>query len=296
MASTRFDVRCLAFEAFPIRELEYRRESEHHESIVTLSAITIAWSKCMSTFDNNTGRDSRRGRNTIALVDLSVGLRGGVSGQSRLDATLRRLDGLTLLEWCVRRLNESTLIDAVVVTGNRECRDRISRTGLCDARWVPSDFDTPTLRAREIASQFEAEWIVFSSPLCPFTDPTLLDRMISRGWAHPDVDFVGFWSPNRPDFSLQSLGLVGEMCSATAIQKLVDMNLHSEPCDVPLLLRRNPNAFQSKLIPLPEELSERNLRFELETAEDRERAASYLEAAGEDLCWQRLAQMSDRFV
>lgn len=241
-------------------------------------------------------RDSRRGRNTIALVDLSVGLGSGGRGQTRLDATLRRLDGLTLLEWCVRRLNESTLIDAVVVTGSRECRDRISRTGLCDAKWVPSDLETPTLRAKDIADQFDAEWVVFTSPLCPFTDPTLLDRMISRGWAHPDVDFVGFWSPKRPDFSLQSLGLVGEMCSVAAINKLVSMKLHNEACDVPHLLRRNPSAFQSKLIPLPEELSERNLRFELETAEDRDRAASYLEAAGDDLCWQRLAQMSDRFV
>ncbi|MFN7875225.1 MAG: cytidylyltransferase domain-containing protein [Pirellula sp.] len=241
-------------------------------------------------------RDSRRGKNTIALVDLSVGLGGAVRGQTRLDATLRRLDGLTLLEWCVRRLNESTLIDAVVITGNRECRDRISRTGLCDAKWVPSDLETPTLRAKDVADQFDAEWVVFTSPLCPFTDPTLLDRMISRGWAHPDVDFVGFWSPKRPDFSLQSLGLVGEMCSVAAINKLVSMKLQNETCDVPHLLRRNPGAFQSKLIPLPEELSERNLRFELETAEDRDRAASYLEAAGDDLCWQRLAQMSDRLV
>ncbi len=95
---------------------------------------------------------------------------------------------------------------------------------------------------------------------------------------------------------MQSLGLVGEMCSLAAIDKLMSMKLDREPCDVPHLLRRNPNAFQSKLIPLPEELSQRNLRFELETAEDRDRAASYLEAAGDDLCWQRLAEMSDRLA
>lgn len=248
----------------------------------------------MSKPERSSSRDSRRGRQTIALVDLSVD--SGDAGQSRLDASLRRLDGLTLLEWCVRRLNESTLIDTVAVTGNQGCRERISRAGLCDAKWIPSDAKTPTLRAREVAEQLDAEWIVFTSPLCPFTDPTLLDRMISRGWAHPDVDFVGFWSPKRPDFSLQSLGLVGEMCSAAAIDKLVKMNLQNEPCDVPKLLRQNPNAFQSKLIPLPEELSRRNLRFELETAADRDRAASYLEVAGEDLCWQRLAQMSERLV
>jgi spore coat polysaccharide biosynthesis protein SpsF (cytidylyltransferase family) len=233
---------------------------------------------------------------TVALVDLAVGLdpRDKAAATPRLESAVRRLDGLTLLEWCVRRLNESTLIDAVVVTGLPHYRERISQTGLCDAKWMPSTQLTPTRRAKEISDRIQSEWIVFASPLCPFTDPTLLDRMVSRGWSHPDVDLVGFWTPNQPDFSLQSLGLVGEMISAKAIDQLCERKLDGEPCDVPVLVRRNPEYFKSKLIPLPEELMGRDLRFELATAADRDRAATYLEAAGEDLCWQKLAQVSKR--
>jgi spore coat polysaccharide biosynthesis protein SpsF (cytidylyltransferase family) len=259
----------------------------------TSSAILNAWSSKMATNHIPLNTESTN-RQTIALIDLAVGMGANKQSSTRLEAALRRLDGLTLLEWCVRRLNESTLVDAVIVTGLPQYRDRISQTGLCDAKWIPSTQMTPTQRAKEVGERFQAEWIVFASPLCPFTDPTLLDRMISRGWAHPEVDFVGFWSPKRPDFSLQSLGLVGEMCSLKAVDKLFRSGLETEPCDVPLLLRRNPNQFKSKLIPLPEELSDRDLRFELATAADRDRAAWYLEAAGEDLCWQRLAEVSDR--
>nr|MCU0715108.1 hypothetical protein [Pirellula sp.] len=254
-----------------------------------------AWSLCMAanSTDSYTSR-APYGRQTIALIDLAICDDANVPETTRIDGALRRLDGLTLLEWCVRRLAESTLIDTIVVTGPLAYRNRISQSGLCHARWVPSVHASPTERALEIAERFTAEWVVFASPLCPFTDPTLLDRLVSRGWANPEVDFVGFMTPAQPSFSLQSLGLVGEMCSARALSKLRDANLHREPCDVPAVIRRNPELFQSKWIPLPEALSRGGLRFRLDSAADRDRAAFFLEAAGEDLCWQRLAQVAER--
>jgi spore coat polysaccharide biosynthesis protein SpsF (cytidylyltransferase family) len=232
-------------------------------------------------------------KQTIALIDLAV-TNVRENSTTRVESALRRLDGLTLLEWCIRRLSESTLIETIVVTGPQHYRELISQTGLCNARWMPSALGTPSLRAREIMQRLRADWIVFSSPLCPFTDPMLLDRLVSRGWANPTIDFVGFVSPSRPAFSLQSLGLVGEMCSAGALDKLEIEGLLNEPCDVPEIIRRNPALFQSKLIPLPEELTHSSLRFLMESESDWDRAHSYLEAAGDDLSWQRLAQLAER--
>lgn len=230
---------------------------------------------------------------TVALIDLAV-VSDKEKRTPRVEAALRRLDGLTLLEWCIRRLSEATLIDTIVVTGPPSYRELISQTGLCNARWMPSALDTPARRAKELSDRIGAEWIVFASPLCPFTDPMLLDRLVSRGWANPTTDFVGFFSPNRPTFSLQSLGLVGEMCSAGALIKLEVENLHSEPCDVPDIIRRNPELFQTKLIPLPEGLAHSSLRFSMECEADMDRAHNFLEAAGDDLSWQRLAQLAER--
>jgi len=232
-------------------------------------------------------------KQTVALIDLAVA-GDREKGTTRVDSALRRLDGLTLLEWCIRRLSESTLIETIVVTGPPHYRELISQTGLCNARWMPSALSTPAQRAREIAERLDADWIVFSSPLCPFTDPMLMDRLVSRGWANPSTDFVGFVSPNRPSFSLQSLGLVSEMCSAGALAKLEREDLLKEPCDVPDIIRRNPALFQTKLIPLPEQLMHSSLRFVMDSEADWDRAHSYLEAAGDDLSWQRLAQLAER--
>jgi hypothetical protein len=55
-------------------------------------------------------------------------------------------------------------------------------------------------------------------------------------------------------------------------------------------------VFVTKLIPLPEQLTSRDFRFQLETVADRDRAATYLEIAGDDLSWQKLAQVADRFA
>ena len=157
-------------------------------------------------------------KQTVALIDLAVA--GNQKNTTRVDASLRRLDGLTLLEWCIRRLSEATLVETIVVTGPPQYRELISNTGLCNARWMPSALSTPSQRAKEVSDRLNADWVVFASPLCPFTDPSLIDRLVSRGWANPTVDFVGFFSPKHPSFSLQALGLVGEMCSATAIDEI----------------------------------------------------------------------------
>jgi spore coat polysaccharide biosynthesis protein SpsF (cytidylyltransferase family) len=232
-------------------------------------------------------------KQTVALIDLAVASNVAIQ-TSRVDAALRRLDGLTLLEWCIRRLSESTLIETIVVTGPPQYRELISNTGLCNARWMPSALPTPARRAQEIADRLNADWVVFASPLCPFTDPILMDRLVSVGWSNPTADFVGFISNKHPAFSLQSLGLVSEMCSSKAIAKLEQEGLLSEPGDVPEIVRCHPGLFSSKWIALPEQLAHESLRFEMQTEADWDRAHSFLEAAGDDLSWQRLAQVAER--
>lgn len=232
-------------------------------------------------------------KQTVALIDLAV-IEDRKLQTTRISAALRRLDGLTLLEWCIRRLSESTLIETIVVTGPPQYRERISNSGLCNARWMPSAQPTPARRALELSERLNADWIVFASPSCPFTDPTLMDRLVSRGWSDPAVDFVGFISNDHPHFSLQSLGLVCEMCSSKAIEKIQMERLLDEPLDVPEIVRNNPSLFLSKWIPLPKELNHQSLRFQMQTEADWARIESYLEAVGEDLSWQRLAQVAER--
>ncbi len=230
-------------------------------------------------------------RQTIALIDLGV---DSDSKHPRMDAALRKLDGLTLLEWSIRRTCESMLIDSIVVTGPADVRPQLSQVGLCSARWMPSILSTPSQRAADVADRMSADWIVFINPTCPFMDPSLIDRLITAGLSNPFADFVGFVAPNRPNFSLQKLGLVAEMCSTHGLSKLRQENLELDNLDVPQLIRLHANLFRTQWIALPAQLSNDRMQFVMETEADWDRANTFLEALGEDVSWQRLAQVAER--
>lgn len=230
-------------------------------------------------------------RQSVALIDLAVGVD---SQRPRWETAMRRLDGLTLLEWSIRRLAEATLLDSIVITGMSETHSALARASLCHAKWVPSVLPTPSQRAAEIAAEFNADWILHVNPACPFLDPSLIDSLISRGLSQPGADFVGFSVPSAPNFSLQRLGLVAEMSSASGLGKILDEGLSEDPFDVPELVRLHQNAFRCFWIPLPQPLRNDSLRFSLETEEDWERAGTYMELIGDDVSWQRLAAVADR--
>ena len=230
-------------------------------------------------------------RQSVALIDLAIDSDGN---RPRWETAMRRLDGLTLLEWCIRRLAEATLLDSIVITGLSETHSALARACLCHAKSVPSALKTPSQRAAEIAEKMNADWILHIHPGCPFMDPALIDSLISRGLAQPEVDFVGFSVPAAPNFSLQRLGLVAEMSSASGLTKILEEGLSDDPLDVPQLIRLNQNDFRCLWIPLPQQLRSDSLRFAMETEDDWERAGSYMEMVGDDFSWQRLAAVASR--
>lgn len=63
-------------------------------------------------------------RQSVALIDLAITVDGT---RPRWETAMRRLDGLTLLEWSIRRLAEATLLDSIVITGLDESHSAIAR-------------------------------------------------------------------------------------------------------------------------------------------------------------------------
>jgi spore coat polysaccharide biosynthesis protein SpsF (cytidylyltransferase family) len=228
---------------------------------------------------------------TVAILDLG---NADDSTLNLVEASFRKFDGLTVLEWCVRRLVESAMLDDIVITGHELLTSKLMEASLCSAKWLPSQHKSGVDRADEVAKRFRGEWLVFVAPTCPFADPVLLDRLIASAWASPNADYVGYVHSRRPQFSLAKLGLVGEMCNRKALEKLTLLSDSQKSVEtVPNLLRSMPEAFKARLIPLPEMLESDDLKFNLQTAEDCVNAIAVLEAAGDDLSYQRLVRMSE---
>jgi len=229
-------------------------------------------------------------QSTIAVVDLAATNHNSPAG-TQIDIAMQAFNGLSLLEWCVRRLSESTVLDQTIVTGLPSYLPQIRSASLCDARWMPSLQNDPLHRAYEIAERMQAKWLVLVSPTCPFLDPSLLDRLIVSAWNRPEADYVGFMASKHPRYNLSRLGLVGEVCTRNALQQALEHKLDTS-VEIANVFRTHPNLFQMRFVPLPEGLDRSDLRFALETADDWEQAYSFVEAAGDDLSWQRLVQLA----
>ncbi len=234
---------------------------------------------------------SASSQSTIALIDLAA-IQNQTPAGTQIDQAMRTFNGLTLLEWTVRRLSESTLVDQVVITGLPSYLPQIQDASLCGARWMPSLQNDSLARANEIAERTNAGWLVLVSPTCPFIDPALLDRLVVSAWNRPEADYVGYMAAHNPRMNLGKLGLVGEICAGRALKKAVDRKLDALP-ELVNVFRSHPNLFLMHWIPLPNALDREGLRFALETASDMEQATSYVEAGGVDISWQRLVELSD---
>ncbi len=230
-------------------------------------------------------------KKTVAVIDLAAVNHQSPAG-TQIDVAMRRFHGLSLLEWCARRLSESTTLDQIVITGLPSYLSQLQSSSLCGAKWMPSLESEPFGRIREAAERTDATWILLVNPTCPFLDPSLLDRLITSAWKRPEADYVRFMASKHPLFNLNKLGLVGEICTRRGLDQIMQRKLDAKG-DVGQILRAHPNVFQMRLIPLPDGLDRSDLHFALDSADNWDQASSLLEAAGDDLTWQRLVELND---
>lgn len=230
-------------------------------------------------------------RSAVAVLDLaSISI---ASGDPMSALCFRRFGRHALLEWSLRRLSEAALLDHIAIVGPKELESEVLRCSLQGAIWIPCEAVCPVERSQLVAEKLVAKWLIYTSPKCPFVDEILLDRMIGTGWKHPDADYVGYFSPTNPDFSLTSLGLVGEMCHRRAIDKLASLGTDlKDRRTVGARVRGGADIFNCRLLPLPTALDNKELRFSLESAADWEHVDALLELSDDDADYRRLAEYS----
>jgi spore coat polysaccharide biosynthesis protein SpsF (cytidylyltransferase family) len=146
-------------------------------------------------------------------------------------------------------------------------------------------------RIAQIADRTNATWIAVVSPNCPFFDAALLDRLLASAWSHPEADFVTYMSLKRHNIDWNRFGLSCEVVHRRMLQTAKSHKLDVQR-GLAGTVMSYPDLFQSRSIPLPEQLDQANLHFALETAQDWEYAQAYLEAVGDDSSWQRLVETS----
>ncbi len=228
--------------------------------------------------------------NSIALIDLGGWANQGP--QERAVSPFRRVGRQTLLERTVRRLSESSLLDGIVIVGDNEFTGLIGQSCTEPAIWLPTNEATSAARALHAAEEVGAQWVVSVRPTSVFVDAMLIDRLLVTAWGETKCDMVTFMSLQNSSMVEQGAGLAGDVCHRRVLKQLVRQFGNSEdPRSLSQMLASMPDAFVSRMVPLPKLLDHTDLSFMLKTESDLDRALMILEATREDSDYRDLVPL-----
>jgi spore coat polysaccharide biosynthesis protein SpsF len=209
----------------------------------------------------------------------------------------RRLGGVPLLTWVVRRMTDCLQLNGVIVVARSSADERSV------AELVPSDVPVFVgaesdalgrfLRALE---KYPAESVVRVRGDNPFVDPGLIDRLVTTAAAHPECDYISYCARDGRPTILSPVGICAEWFRARSLRKAAKRRLTlADRENLTQCFFANPETFAIRLIPAPVALDRDDVRLTVDIEEDWDHALAIFEALGhEHWDWQRIAALLDQ--
>ena len=235
--------------------------------------------------------------NTLGIIEVPP-VRTRRRDSTRTEASLlsRRFGGKSLLEWVVRRVTDSLLLDQVVVVTDTAQSDEVHRLAPSDVQVVATQQPDPLGRFVATVRQIDASHVVRVPLGCPFVDPELIDRLVCTAGSNPGVEYIGYFSLDGCPAILSKIGLFAEWCTADALYRADRTATAIEDRNEPArYIYSHPESFQLRFIPVPAKLDRRDVRLTVDVEEDWELAHMIFDALGpEGLQWQKIASLLDQ--
>lgn len=204
--------------------------------------------------------------------------------------------GKSLLEWVIRRVTDSLLLEQVVVVGPASQAQRIRQLAPPDVSVFIGPETDALGRLAAAARALDAEQLVRVQLSCPFVDPDLIDRLLGDAKTHPGFDYIGYCDSSGVPAVQSQLGILAEWCRGEAIERADrEASLAAEREQSTRFLYSHPEWFQLRLLPVPRPLDRKDLRLRLGVEEDWDHLQSILEALGPDsLDWHAIAELLEQ--
>ncbi len=206
-----------------------------------------------------------------------------------------RFGNKSLLDWVVRRVTESLLLDQVVIVTDEEQGESIERLAPADVPVFVGSQSDSLGRVAAAVRQYKADQLVRVPLCCPFVDPELIDRLVCTAVANPGIDYVGYFSIDGRPAVLSKVGLFAEWCGAQAVVRANSLAKNTADRENSLqYVFSHADLFQLRFIPIPEKLDRPDVRLTIEADEDWDNAHLIFEALGpERLDWRRILELLD---
>jgi len=133
----------------------------------------------------------------------------------------RRLEGKSVLEWVVRQMTDSELLDGVVVVAEEGARGDLVR------HLSPVDVPVYSTKAQDTATAVQDTLEHFSAEACvligadwPFLDSELIDRLVRTARRTENCDYAAYQFMNEIFSAGRPYGLFPEWYRSCSIRKL----------------------------------------------------------------------------
>ena len=206
---------------------------------------------------------------------------------------LRRFGGTSLIEWLVRRVSESLLIEGIMVTCEPAQEEALLRLVPPSVNVFAGEHkDAPAQLAAAIRKE-DASTVVRVSVERPFVDPVLIDRLVCDANGHPGTDYIGYVLGDGRSALQAKLGVCAELVRADAFFEAERLAVEpADRADIMGFISSRPDCFQLRLLQAPERLDRSDIRLAIDGEEDWEHANLIFDALGpERLDWQGIADL-----
>ena len=203
--------------------------------------------------------------NTLGIV------KGALLTDRQRHHVARRLEGKSVLEWVVRQMTDSELLNGVVVIAEEGSRGDLVR------KLSPFDVPVYSTRAQDTASAVQDTLEHFSAESCvligadwPFLDSELIDRLIRAARRTEHCDYAAYQFMNEIFSAGRPYGLFPEWYRSCSIRRLAsksDDPIHRQMPGTFFL--DNKDIYQAVMLQIPAGLDRvEEMKFTYDDEED----------------------------
>ncbi|MCL2711302.1 MAG: NTP transferase domain-containing protein [Planctomycetaceae bacterium] len=133
----------------------------------------------------------------------------------------RRLEGKSVLEWVVRQMTDSELLNGVVViAGEGPCGDLVRKLSPVDVPVFSTKAQDTATAVQDTLEHFSAESCVLIGADWPFLDSELVDRLIRTARRTENCDYAAYQFMNEIFSAERPYGLFPEWYCSSSIRGL----------------------------------------------------------------------------
>jgi spore coat polysaccharide biosynthesis protein SpsF len=153
--------------------------------------------------------------NTLGIV------KGMLLTERQRHHVARRLEGKSVLEWVVRQMTDSELLNGVVVVADEGPRgDRVRKLAPLDVPVYSTKAQDTATAVQDTLEHFSAESCVLIGADWPFLDSELIDRLVRTARRTENCDYAAYQFMNEVFSAGRPYGLFPEWYRSSSIRGL----------------------------------------------------------------------------